>query len=63
MRGGEDDGRRTQAGLTHSRSLILDRASSGPRSDEEEIIGTGFHERAGIDPARFLVRLEKKAAG
>jgi hypothetical protein len=30
--------------------------------DEKEIIGTGFHERAVIDPARFLAR-EKKAAG
>ena len=31
--------------------------------DEKEIIGTGYHERAVIDPARFLARLEKKAAG
>ena len=31
--------------------------------DEKEIIGTGFHERAVIDPARFLARLGKKAAG
>jgi predicted thioesterase len=30
--------------------------------DEKEIVGTGFHERAVIDPARFLAR-EKKAAG
>lgn len=31
--------------------------------DEKEIIGTGFHERTVIDPARFLARLEKQAAG
>ena len=31
--------------------------------DEKEIIGTGFHQRAVIDPARSLARLEKKAAG
>jgi fluoroacetyl-CoA thioesterase len=31
--------------------------------DEREIIGTGFHERAVIDPAGSLARLEKKAAG
>ena len=31
--------------------------------DEKEIIGTGFDERAVIDPARFLAPLEKKAAG
>jgi fluoroacetyl-CoA thioesterase len=30
--------------------------------DEKEIIGTGFHERAVIDPARFLPG-EKTAAG
>jgi predicted thioesterase len=30
--------------------------------DEKEIIGTGFHERAVIDPARFLAQ-EKEAAG
>ena len=30
--------------------------------DEKEIIGTGFHKRAVIDPARFLAR-EKTAAG
>ena len=29
----------------------------------EEIIGTGYRERAVIDPVRFLARLEKKAAG
>jgi fluoroacetyl-CoA thioesterase len=31
--------------------------------DEREIIGTRYHERAIIDPARFLARREKKAAG
>ena len=31
--------------------------------DEKEIIGTGFHQRAVIDPARSLARREKKAAG
>ena len=29
--------------------------------DEKEIIGTGFHERAVIDPARSLARLEEAA--
>jgi hypothetical protein len=32
------------------------------RDGEKEIIGTGFHERAVIDPARFLAE-EKTAAG
>jgi hypothetical protein len=32
------------------------------REGEKEIIGTGFHERAIIDPARFLAG-EKTAAG
>jgi fluoroacetyl-CoA thioesterase len=31
--------------------------------DEREIVGTGYHECAIIDPARFLARREKKAAG
>jgi len=31
--------------------------------DEKEIIGTGFHERFIIDAAKFMARLEKKAAG
>ena len=31
--------------------------------DEQEIIGTGFHERAIIEEARFLARLKVKAAG
>ena len=30
--------------------------------DEREIIGTGHHERAVIDPARFQAPLKKKAA-
>jgi hypothetical protein len=32
------------------------------REGEKEIIGTGFHERAVIDPARLLAG-EKMAAG
>jgi fluoroacetyl-CoA thioesterase len=31
--------------------------------DEKEIIGTGFHERAIIEEARFLAQLERKASG
>jgi fluoroacetyl-CoA thioesterase len=31
--------------------------------DEKEIIGAGFHERFVIDAAKFMARLEKKAAG
>ena len=31
--------------------------------DEKEIIGTGFHERAIIEEARFLAQLGRKAAG
>ena len=31
--------------------------------DEREIIGTGYQKHAVIDPARFLARLERKAAG
>jgi fluoroacetyl-CoA thioesterase len=31
--------------------------------DEKEVIGAGFHERFIIDAAKFMARLEKKAAG
>jgi fluoroacetyl-CoA thioesterase len=31
--------------------------------DDKEIIGAGFHERFVIDAAKFMTRLEKKAAG
>jgi len=31
--------------------------------DEQEIIGSGFHERAIIEESRFLARLKVKAAG
>ena len=54
------------------KSLTLHPPTEGPKAGgpvgshekggKKEIIGTGFHERAVIDPARFLAG-EKTAAG